>query len=218
MATTWLRFLFLLSVAVGPTAANALVFAVNEGVTYRVSSDEIRAKYAAIAADLGKILRQPVTVEPVADYPTLRNVGSPDEQSITAWMVRASLRDAFGGTPPLRYVYTRYQDAVPFIVDNGLTRSGATEADGFGVMGYLFKKLTYPLAPLVLALVLGDMAEASFRQSMLLSQGAFSIFWANPLVAGITSLALLLLVWPLLGRVLGRLKPKGRAAVAPAGE
>jgi putative tricarboxylic transport membrane protein len=41
----------------------------------------------------------------------------------------------------------------------------------FGVLGYLFKKLKYPLAPLVLALVLGDMAEASFRQAMLLSQG-----------------------------------------------
>ena len=37
----------------------------------------------------------------------------------------------------------------------------------FGVVGYLFKKLDYPLAPMVLALVLGDMAESSFRQSML---------------------------------------------------
>ena len=43
----------------------------------------------------------------------------------------------------------------------------------FGVLGYLFKKLKYPLAPLVLALVLGDMAEASFRQAMLLSQAAW---------------------------------------------
>jgi len=68
----------------------------------------------------------------------------------------------------------------------------------FGVAGYLFKKLRYPLAPLVLALVLGDMAEASFRQSMLMSQGSFSIFWANPLVTGITVLALGLLFWPLI--------------------
>ena len=42
---------------------------------------------------------------------------------------------------------------------------------GFGVIGYVFKKLDYPLAPLVLAVVLGDRAEDSFRQSMLLSQG-----------------------------------------------
>ncbi len=63
----------------------------------------------------------------------------------------------------------------------------------FGVLGYGFKKLKYPLAPLVLALVLGDMAEASFRQAMLGSQGSLSIFWSNPLVANITGLALLLL-------------------------
>src|SRR5919198_1101319 len=49
----------------------------------------------------------------------------------------------------------------------------------FGVVGYFFKKLKYPLAPLVLALVLGDMAEASFRQSMLLSGGSLAIFWSN---------------------------------------
>ena len=69
----------------------------------------------------------------------------------------------------------------------------------FGVMGYLFKKLKYPLAPLVLALVLGDMAEASFRQAMLLSQGSLSIFVSNPLVGSITGLALLLLLSPAWG-------------------
>jgi putative tricarboxylic transport membrane protein len=67
----------------------------------------------------------------------------------------------------------------------------------FGVVGYLFKKLDCPLAPMVLALVLGDMAESSFRQSMLLSQGSIVIFWANPLVAAIMALAMLLLFWPL---------------------
>ncbi|NCU85164.1 MAG: tripartite tricarboxylate transporter permease, partial [Betaproteobacteria bacterium] len=41
----------------------------------------------------------------------------------------------------------------------------------FGLLGYLFKKLEYPLAPLVLALVLGKSAESSFRQAMLLSDG-----------------------------------------------
>ena len=69
----------------------------------------------------------------------------------------------------------------------------------FGVLGYLFKKLKYPLAPLVLALVLGDMAESSFRQSMLLSQGSLTIFWSNPLVGSIAGLAVIMLVWPALG-------------------
>src|SRR5207245_732997 len=68
----------------------------------------------------------------------------------------------------------------------------------FGVMGYVFKKLDYPLAPLVLALVLGDRAEDSFRQSMLMSQGDMRIFFANGLVGTITALSLLLLFWPLL--------------------
>jgi putative tricarboxylic transport membrane protein len=69
----------------------------------------------------------------------------------------------------------------------------------FGVLGYLFKKLKYPMAPLVLALVLGDMAESSFRQSMLISQGSLGIFWSNPLAGSITTLALVMLVWPMIG-------------------
>src|SRR4051795_399024 len=60
----------------------------------------------------------------------------------------------------------------------------------FGVVGYLFKKLDYPLAPLVLALVLGDRAEDSFRQSMLVSQGDVTVMWSNGLVGGITTLSL----------------------------
>src|SRR5260221_13611505 len=55
----------------------------------------------------------------------------------------------------------------------------------FGVMGYIFKKLDYPLAPLVLALVLGDRAEDSFRQSMLASGGGMSGCFSNRLVGTI---------------------------------
>jgi len=86
---------------------------------------------------------------------------------------------------------------------------------GFGVLGYLFKKLKYPLAPMVLALVLGDMAESSFRQAMLLSQGSLSIFWSNPLVGSIAGLAIALLVWPLFGKLKGwaRAKETTRGAV-----
>jgi phosphonate transport system substrate-binding protein len=186
-----LRALLALVLLGAATASQALVFAVNEGVTYRVTNDEIRAKYAALAADLGKLLKQPVTVEPIADYPTLRkgletreydlafvhpahlsvlairdsgykllavtkgyqnytasflvrpdatyktlsdlkglSLGAPDEDSITAWMVRATLRDALGDARQVKLVYTRYQDAVPFFVDKGLTNAGATAANG----------------------------------------------------------------------------------------
>ena len=68
----------------------------------------------------------------------------------------------------------------------------------FGVLGYAFKKLGYPLAPLVLALVLGDRAEENFRNAIKGSQGDLLVFFSNGLVGGLTSLALLLLFWPLI--------------------
>jgi len=170
--------------------AQAIVFAINEGVTYRVSNDEIRGRYAAISADLSKLLKEPVTVEPVGDYPSLRaglaarrydlamvhpahlsiramrdsgyklvavtkgyqtyrasflikadsplksladlkplRLGVPDEDSITAWMVRATLRDAQLDPAAMNLSYTRYQEAIPFGVDNNLTQAGATAAN-----------------------------------------------------------------------------------------
>ena len=171
----------------GSGAAHAFTLAINEGVTYRVGNDEIRARYAAIAADLTKIVGQPVKVEPVSDYPTLRKglaekkydlalvhpahisigamkssgyqlvavtkgfenysarflvradsplktladlrgrkLGAPDEDSITSWMVRATMRDVLGGVDKVTMTYTRYQDAVPFMVEHTFTQSGAT--------------------------------------------------------------------------------------------
>jgi putative tricarboxylic transport membrane protein len=68
----------------------------------------------------------------------------------------------------------------------------------FGVIGYAFKKLGYPLAPLVLALVLGDRAEENFRNAIKGSQGDLTVFFSNGLVGSLTGLALLLLFWPLI--------------------
>ena len=76
----------------------------------------------------------------------------------------------------------------------------------FGVMGYAFKKLSYPLAPLVLALVLGDQAEDAFRQSMLISQGDVRIFFSNGLVSSIMGLGLLMLFWPFLNKLRASLR------------
>ena len=44
---------------------------------------------------------------------------------------------------------------------------------GFGLLGYVMKKLDYPIVPLVLALVLGRLAENSLRQSLTISGGSF---------------------------------------------
>ena len=50
----------------------------------------------------------------------------------------------------------------------------------------------------MLAIVLGDNAESSFRQAMLMSQGDLSILFSKKLVGFMTTLALLLLFWPLI--------------------
>jgi TctA family transporter len=74
----------------------------------------------------------------------------------------------------------------------------------FGVVGYFFKKCNYPLAPLVLAIVLGDKAEEAFRQSLLLSGGSISVFWSSGLVTTIMALGLLALFWGGISKGLNR--------------
>ena len=75
---------------------------------------------------------------------------------------------------------------------------------GFGVVGYVFKKLNYPLAPLTLALVLGNRAEDLFRLSMIGAGGDMRVFFSNGLVGTITAIALVMLFWPLISSVFGR--------------
>jgi TctA family transporter len=71
----------------------------------------------------------------------------------------------------------------------------------FGVVGYVFKKLDYPLAPFTLALVLGSRAEDAFRLAMIGAEGDLRVFWSNGLVGTIATLALIMLFWPLLSKV-----------------
>ncbi|MGV3743382.1 MAG: tripartite tricarboxylate transporter permease [Burkholderiaceae bacterium] len=76
----------------------------------------------------------------------------------------------------------------------------------FGALGYILKKLSYPLAPLVLALVLGDKMESAFRQSMIGPKGGLAAFWSNSLVGTITTVALLMLFWPVIAFAWRKLK------------
>jgi putative tricarboxylic transport membrane protein len=81
----------------------------------------------------------------------------------------------------------------------------------FGVLGYVLKKCGYPLAPLVLAIVLGDKAEEAFRQSLLGSQGSLAVFWSNGLVGSIMALGLLALFWPHMQQAWTRVRAMGAA-------
>jgi len=66
----------------------------------------------------------------------------------------------------------------------------------FGALGYVLKKLKYPLAPLAVALVLGEMTERFLRQSLIMSDGSFGIFFYRPLAGMFSVIAILLFLFP----------------------
>jgi TctA family transporter len=73
-------------------------------------------------------------------------------------------------------------------------------------VGYVFKKIAIPLAPFTLALVLGSRAEDAFRLAMIGAEGDLRVFWSNGLVGSITTLALMLLFWPLIAAAFERVE------------
>lgn len=72
---------------------------------------------------------------------------------------------------------------------------------GFGVFAYFMRKLDFPMAPLVLTLILGPQMERSLRQSLEISQGSFRVFIDTPLTAGLFAIAALILLAPLFKRL-----------------
>ena len=78
---------------------------------------------------------------------------------------------------------------------------------GFGLGAFFLRKLDYPLAPAVLAIVLGPIAEPTLRQSLLLSSGDPSIFFTRPIAGPITVIAIILILLPLLKVIWTKLKP-----------
>jgi putative tricarboxylic transport membrane protein len=82
---------------------------------------------------------------------------------------------------------------------------------GFGVIGYLMRKMDFPTAPVILALVLGPMMEINLRRALSLSNGDWSTLYGSPLAVGLWVLVALSLIFPLL-RVLRR----ARAANEPS--
>ncbi|MCC0017299.1 MAG: tripartite tricarboxylate transporter permease [Rhodobiaceae bacterium] len=66
----------------------------------------------------------------------------------------------------------------------------------FGVFGYLLRKLDYPVAPAVLAIVLGPLAEASLRQTLISGQGSAAVFLERPIALTCFFFALMLVLYP----------------------
>ncbi|BCV25913.1 MAG TPA: tripartite tricarboxylate transporter permease [Firmicutes bacterium] len=105
--------------------------------------------------------------------------------TLVAWVIAFILAGSFG-------------------LNNSLFDVGITVA--FGAIGYAMKRLEYPAAPLVLALVLGNMMENSLRQSLLLSHGSMAIFVTRPLSLLILLISAAAVLVPVLRSVL-RAKP-----------
>ncbi|MEM7613798.1 MAG: tripartite tricarboxylate transporter permease [Pseudomonadota bacterium] len=82
----------------------------------------------------------------------------------------------------------------------------------FGIVGYMLRKADYPMAPLVLALVLGPLMEKSFRQTLIAEQGNVMAFIERPLSATFIAIAMVFFLLPLLKYLRPNKKTKAKPA------
>ncbi len=82
----------------------------------------------------------------------------------------------------------------------------------FGFIGYWLRKMKYPLAPLVVAIVLGDSTERELRKALIGSGGNPLIFVSSPISAILMALALLLILYPIISGYLRRTRAAARQA------
>lgn len=78
----------------------------------------------------------------------------------------------------------------------------------FGILGYILRTNDFPFAPLIIALVLGNLMESNLRRSLMLSQGDPTIFFTKPISLLIITLAILSLLYPLLRKLVVKIKNK----------
>lgn len=81
---------------------------------------------------------------------------------------------------------------------------------GFGVVGYLFERMNFPIAPMVLGVILGPLAEEAFMNSMISFQNDWTVFFTRPISGSVLGLVILTLALP----VISNLFPRRRHAPA----
>ena len=74
----------------------------------------------------------------------------------------------------------------------------------FGLIGYILRKNGFPLAPIIIARVLGPIIEDNFRRSLIMSDHGMEIFWTRPIAATILAINIMLLVWAFTPKVVWR--------------
>jgi putative tricarboxylic transport membrane protein len=70
----------------------------------------------------------------------------------------------------------------------------------FGLLGFVMRRWDIPVAPAVIGLILGPLAETQFRRALAISQGDLSVFVTQPIAAGVLAVSALLLLVPLFFR------------------
>jgi putative tricarboxylic transport membrane protein len=66
----------------------------------------------------------------------------------------------------------------------------------FGVVGYLFERLRFPIAPLVLGVILGPLAEQNFMTTMISYNNDWTVFFTRPVSGAVMAVAILTLIYP----------------------
>jgi putative tricarboxylic transport membrane protein len=85
----------------------------------------------------------------------------------------------------------------------------------FGIVGYLFKRLDYPLAPMVIAVVLGEQTEEAFRQSLIMSRGSPAIFFESAIAKAMLILAAAFFLWPVFTALTKFIRKRSSPTAAP---
>jgi putative tricarboxylic transport membrane protein len=74
----------------------------------------------------------------------------------------------------------------------------------FGLLGFVMRRWDIPVAPAIIGLILGPLAETQFRRALAISQGDLSVFIKQPIAAAVLAVSALLLIIPLVFRLVRR--------------
>jgi putative tricarboxylic transport membrane protein len=76
----------------------------------------------------------------------------------------------------------------------------------FGLVGFLFERFRFPLAPLVLGTILGPLAETNFMTTMVSFDNDWTVFFTRPISGAILALAGLGLAWPVVRSAIAHMR------------
>ncbi len=77
----------------------------------------------------------------------------------------------------------------------------------FGVVGYVMRRFDFPVAPAIIGMILGPLAEENFRRALSITQGDYTVFVSHPISAVLLAIAVLIVAAPALMRLLQRRRP-----------